>query len=224
MRKGTNMQNPWTYLPTTAPYVLDQDRAAIESFNANAPSMVKIRLELLPEPFLGNVQAPVVFLALNPGYSAEDAAFYAEAEPVCRDNLNHTVKDYPFYLLNPAFTAYSGPKWWRAKLRWLIKDCGLEKVASNMCCIEYFPYHSARFSAGRLSVESQQYSFYLVRQAVQNKALIVIMRAEGLWLRAVPELKDYANRCKLRNAQRSWLSPGNFAEGWYDQIVERIRC
>lgn len=217
------MENPWQYLPRTSPYVLDCDRAAIEGFNAHAPDGDKFCLKLLPEPFLGDVHAPVVLLGLNPGFSKDNAPFYTEHGAVCRDNLVHAVKDYPFYLLNTKYETYSGPTWWRGKLNWLIKDCGLEAVAARVCCIEFFPYHSGRFHAHHLSVESQQYSFHLVRQAIQANALIVMMRAANMWLHTLPELKAYSNRCKLRNVQRSWLSPANFEDGWYTQIVERIR-
>ena len=60
------MNNPWRHLPDIPPFVLDSDRRAIEEFNASASADTHVHLDLLPEPFLGNKDAPVVLLNLNP--------------------------------------------------------------------------------------------------------------------------------------------------------------
>jgi len=215
--------NPWPELSRNTPYVLDGDREKVDIFNISAAPMERIQTELFPEPFVGNINAPVVLLALNPGFSDDDKAYYLKSEAVCRANLRHELEDCPFYPLNKQFKKHSGPQWWRAKLRWFIDRAGEESVANNLYCVECFPYHSKRFGAEKLSVPSQQYSFYLVNQAIERGDLVVIMRGANAWLNAVPALKAYENRCKLQNVQRSWLSPGNFADGWFDKIIERLK-
>src|SRR5215204_4755778 len=67
----TSVANPWLALPSTAPYVLPEDRLKVEAFNAKLPSTSPCRLDVktvIPEPFIGAVtSAPVVVLQLNPG-------------------------------------------------------------------------------------------------------------------------------------------------------------
>ena len=61
---------------------------------------------------------------------------------------------------------------------------------------------------------SQQYSFNLVRQAVQRKAMIVMMRSAKPWGQAVPELGDYTNLFALNSAQNVTISRKNCPEGF----------
>ena len=50
--------------PGRPPFVLPQDEEHIQRFNETATPSHRVRLELLPEPFLGNPRAPVVLLGL----------------------------------------------------------------------------------------------------------------------------------------------------------------
>lgn len=113
------MDNPWTDLPSRAPYILPSDREPIERFNAMAGEGVRIRPELLPEPFLGAPTASVVLLSLNPGFSNDDALAHAREEFVqaCRRNLAHHASDYPFLYLDPRFSDTPGGYWWTIRLR-----------------------------------------------------------------------------------------------------------
>src|SRR5450432_3879599 len=139
------MENPWKHLPLHEPYVLDMDRPIIEAYNAkvNQTDPNYIHTELLPEPFYGNPEAPVMLLSLNPSYAKDvDADFYRQNETACRLNLEHAPQEYPFYLLNRAYKGYAGHDWWYERLGALIIDTDLKRVATNVCCIELFPYHS----------------------------------------------------------------------------------
>lgn len=52
--------------PSEPPYVIPADRPLLEAINASARPEHCIHWELLPEPFLGDPQAPVLLLSLNP--------------------------------------------------------------------------------------------------------------------------------------------------------------
>jgi hypothetical protein len=235
------MQNPWIDLPTTAPYVLESDRAAIDNFN-NDPKTTEqthIFLDMFPLPFLGAKDAPVVLLNLNPGYvldgviredgkkvrDLEIAADQILADTI-RRNLAHEPLDYPFYLLDPKSrkAEAGGNEWWSRKLKYLIAECGQQRLANKVLCVEYFPYHSnrANWFHTSASVSSQQYSFQLVRNAMERNALIVIMRSSRVWLNTIKELENYENKCTLRNPQNVIVSRGNCPD-FYDNIVARIR-
>ena len=218
------MDNPWIRLPQSPPFVLQEDRSAIDRFNARATELHQIHLELIPEPFLGRPDAPIVLLNLNPGFDSEETRFHHSDSyfiEQSRKNLLHSPIRYPFYLLNPELSQSLGHQWWRRKLKAPIAIAGVDKVASRVLCIEYFPYHTKRYKKAAAALHSQGYSFSLARQAIQRNALIVIMRSRALWMDAVPELARYARVFELRNPQNVSVSPRNCPEG-YPRLEEAL--
>jgi len=217
------MQNPWAQLPTRPPYVLDSDRARVEEFNRTALKHHAIDTSLLPEPFLGNPNAKVVILGLNPGWSPQDAQWHAKPEfqRDCRANLLHSGGAYPFYLLNPALTDSPGGMWWRRRLRVLIEAVGLEPIAANLLCVEYFPYHTDRFHSGLPRLPSQEYAAAMVQNAIAREAIIILMRSAKLWTAAIPALADYPDLHRLSNPRCAYLTPRNCPAG-YREIVETM--
>ena len=101
------MQNPWVTLPATPPYVFPDDAEAIGRFNKTADDSYRYHLDILPEPFLGRPDAPVVLLNLNPGYSGDEERFH-HLDDYFREtalaNLAHREQEYPFYFLDRAET------------------------------------------------------------------------------------------------------------------------
>ena len=77
------------------------------------------------------------------------------------------------------------------------------------CPIPAAPYPSRRYGRGLPKLSSQDYSFGLVRQAIERKAVIVLTRGKRRWLRAVPELSRYEGFCELRNPQAGTISRNN---------------
>ena len=219
----TTLANPWLELPTSPPYVLPEDGAAIEAFNRAVDVRHRVDATLLPEPFLGRLDAPVVVLGLNPGWSPGDAAAHADASFArrSRQNLEQAESAFPFHLLDPSLDA-PGHRWWGNKLRRPIEDVGLETVANGVLCVEYFPYHSDQFSGRTPSVPSQEYGFALVRDAIARDAVIVVMRSLARWLAAVPELAGYSRRFGLRSVQNVTISPKNCPDG-YAAVIDALR-
>lgn len=211
------MENPWVKLPDKAPFVLESDKQQILDFNRSAKPIVKVQDHVLPEPYIGNPSAPVILLNLNPGYADEDIEYYQSGFVfrLWQKNLLHEQMEYPFYILHPEFEQdLGGTKWWRTKLREMIEICGVKKVASSICCIEYFPYHSVRYKPLKTILESQEYSFDLVRKAIANQALIVVMRSEKNWLSAVPALEKYDRLYRLNSKQNVAVSRNNCPQGF----------
>lgn len=221
--------NLWRRLPETRPFVLPVDADAIERFNWKAKEHVKVDLNLLPEPFIGRFDAPIVLLNLNPGWSSDDARWHRSPGFSRRlwANLKQERSPYPFYLLNPSqkqdFGEYSpGGKWWHNRLRVLIEHVGsLEAVARGLLCVEFFAYHSKRFGRRIQPIPSQEFSFSLVRSALSRKAIVVILRSRRLWMEAVPELLTYKRQFTLRNPRSTYLTPNN-CDG-FDTIVRRLK-
>jgi hypothetical protein len=223
------MDNPWVNLPTSAPFVLPSDKEQIDRFNGGRPEEDKHRIHLtsIPEAFLGQRDAQLVLLNLNPGYNKANLPFYESGtllSQTARLNLIHASLPYPFWVLNPAFNNYGGHKYWRKRLRRLIGQCSsneasaLHIASQNIFCVEYFPYHSVKY--GRVPfLESQNYGFHLVREAIQRKAVIVIMRAKKRWLSVVPELQDYQPCFDVGNFQNPCISCQNTPDGAWPPIV-----
>jgi len=227
-------QNPWRRLPSRPPYVLEEDRDRIRTFNASAKVEHQIQEALFPEPFLGAPRAPVVLLNLNPGYNADaDPVHHGKAlfAKRSRENLRHTETAHPFYLIDPGLVPIRDrTAWWDKKLRCLLEDERLgnsadsrrRRVANCVLCVEYFPYHSKRFKHQKLQVPSQGYSFWLVRQAIRNKAVILLMRGKKLWVNAIPELTSYPGLHISKSVQNPAISPANFPKG-YSIAVDTIQ-
>lgn len=230
----TLMDNPWPQLPIDAPHVLPSDRCIVEKFNArNADKHFIVQTQLLPEPFIGDPNARVYLLNLNPGYTpGEDDEWHAD--PAYRtaiiDNLSHRPAEFPLYFLDPRLKDAPGSKWWRKYARWLIDDddIGIEKLARNLFCVELFPYHSTKYrpvprvlSPNRL-VPSSAYGFHLVRRAIRTGRPIVATRRFEAWCAQIPKLRGYANLFRLRTTASVWLSPDNI-EG-YDRLVDELRA
>ena|SRR3990172_2650842 len=218
------MNNPWLHLPNRPPYVLREERVQVEWFNRNhnAHEALRVRTDLLPEPFLGARNAPVVLLLLNPGFHPEDPA--AHALPGFRRRVLQCIHgegaEYPLFHLEPALPG-PGPRWWTRTLRRLIDDCGRSTVARRLLCVEFFPYHTSRFGHADLRLASQQYSFSLVRQAIARSAIVILARGKRLWLGAVPELINYRRLAELRSVRSAALSRRNLGR-WYSPVRQAI--
>lgn len=217
------MQNPWESLPKRAPYVLQSDAPALNAFNKVAGPDHQFDTSLLPEPFFGSLDAPVVVLNLNPGRSTDDAKTHARPAfaAMARCSLTHELTPYPFLHLQPNGD-WPGAQWWHQRVRELCDDVGYERVIRNLACIQFSPYHSEKYSTASPRLPSQTYSFHLVRRAIARKAEIVILRSVRLWFGAVPELKDYAHLHRGANPRAPYLSRGNLKHS-YPTIARRLR-
>jgi hypothetical protein len=218
------MEIPWADLPATAPYVLPADRDRILAFN-NRPGRLphhRLQLHVLPEPYIGRVDAPIVLLKLNPRYDRDDARF-AE-DPRCREvwlrNALHQPLDYPFYPLDPFLAWTASARWWRRRLGRLIDRFGERVVAENLLCIESFPYRAAGSWIFKGVLASQQYSFRLAERAMERDALILMANRESAWYRAVPALEGYPRLHTAKVKHGGYVTPGFYPEGLPE--VERI--
>lgn len=215
------MKNPWEKLPHKSPYILPQDNEVLECINKKKNFVFHVR----PEPFLGSVKkAKVILLNLNPGFNDKDPATHARADfaRALRKNLRQKQSKYPFYLLNPEFSDSPGYIWWNGKLRELIDQCGRLLVGQNVACIEFFPYHSRKWRNIRTHIPSQEYGVHLVRQAIKDKKLILLMRAKRQWFNCVPELKTYRRLVRLNSVQNVSASRKNVSNKKFDELVKVI--
>ena len=220
-------RNPWLALPTKPPYVLPDDWKIIEEVNRkNTKKNLSLQTEMLPEPFIGSLDAPLVILLQNPGDGAheEDVALHRQADFHRRVRACHRQEDvpYPHYSVDPKENGPGG-RWWKGQLSELIKDFGHSTVALGVVCLEFVPYHSKNFSHSRLHLPSQDFTLQALQRAIGREATIIIAMGKGReWIKAVPELADYRFAFKTNSWQKAKISPQNcsFASIAYGEKAE----
>ena len=204
--------NPWPSLPGSPPFVLTDDKRAIEAFNQKAKKNAIIQTNMLPEPFVGSLNAPVFVLLENPGAGGgeEDFALHRQPEFQRRVRTCHRQlpSQFPHYFLDPD-TEGPGAQWTRQKLKPLVEAFGARVVSSGVCFLEYFPYHSENYAQGQLNLPSQAFTFDALRAAVVRGATIIITRGRKLWEQSVPELSTHALAFETSSKQNVTISPRN---------------
>ena len=222
------MKNPWIEFVEKlddANLVIKEEQVVIEKFNQNATDTFKVHSEIMPAPFMGNVQtAPIVLLMLNPGYDQEEElkGYYKEYKSFWKNEIQHiqSIPELPLFCLDEQYINYSN--YWGKKLKPLTSITSKEKVAKNICKIQFFPYHSKKFKAISKKIldkegfenylPSQKYNFHLVNEAMRRNAIIIILRSRIMWFKAIPELKEYKNLHFTNSYLNTILSEGNLSE------------
>lgn len=220
------MDNPWLNLPEEAPYIALGDIEALKKQNYKLDGL---RFDAFPEPYGGSLNtAKVVCLVLNPGFEEADVTTnFANSYWVheVRANLEHKT-EHLFLYLSPGLKNTGGYRWWTAKLKPLEKaGVTRDELVQGIMMIQFFPYHSVKYVHNRQYIPSQQYQFYLVREAMRLGKTVIIMRARNIWIEAVPELADYPY-IELNSPQNVSISRANLDNkngiGTFDKVVATL--
>jgi len=266
------MKNPWIELEKVKDgEVAECDKKAIEKIIEDSPK--KLQIKYLPQPYMGDPTRAKIFLLNgnpnapddaknNPGELSQDD-FNRDHRKVINDsydidNPKNKEKDYPLYALNPDFEKYSIYRWWYDHLSCLIEAVGLKTVSEKVFAAEYFPYFSKKFHyfpkkqpyfsknlSGEPILESQEYTFNLVKEAIEAEKIIVIMRAKKKWynsIKGVKGLKDvecledykkkiyidvdgkeYSRVIVLKNPRCVYVFSGNMQPGNFKIILKVLK-
>lgn len=175
--------------------------------------------DLLPVPYLGNLQSAKIFiLLLNPGFSISDyfaeqtsKDFVAElTRTLFQENMN---PNFPFLFLNPAFMWHAGGQYWLNKLKIYIQEAkgsmnishleALAYVSQNVAILELVPYHSNNFKhkslINKLESSRQMKIFidrFLMPKVISNKACVICTRQVKEW-----GLPNHNNIITYQNAE-----------------------
>jgi hypothetical protein len=214
--------NPWGELPCAPPYVLPCDREHVERHNAKCKPEHRYDLNLLPEPFFGRPEAPVVVLMSNPGVGGEDGRVHATPSfaTLARKSLVHQLPPGGSFLHLRSDAPGGGHRYWRARTRVLAaalgEEQGEERLQEGLLALQLAPYHSKRFPTVCDRLPSQEYTLGLLNAAMHRKALILVMRGERHWNALAPLLADYdpALKIKAANPRSTYLTEGNLKEDW----------
>ncbi|RKE04172.1 hypothetical protein [Marinifilum flexuosum] len=218
------MQNPWRNLNTDVTSIHPLDMQAVDEFNSQAKEEYQFCKTLLPDPYIGNLKANVLFLALNPGLSAEDYQTHADEQFrfLYKQNLTQVKSDYPFYYLHPELNC-PGSKWWRSKLRWFLEVIDDKSLSKRICCLQYMPYHSVQFKQPKQKLPTQEYTKEIVKSFIERNTPIVFMRSKTKWIELVPELENYQKAFVLRNPRNPTFSPKNMEEENFNRLINTLK-
>lgn len=182
----------------------------VKSNDFGVPGSTKLHLNIIPEPFLGDIEnAKVYVLMANPGFGPEDY-FAGEANQYFRERLKENLRGkarnhpFPFLYLDPQLSWRGGFTWWERKFRSILdavrkkQGCGyadaLQVLAKCVAALELVPYHSANFDTnlhGRLASSHAAISFLhdtVVPRAKASDAIIIVTRKVAQW--ALPSHKN----------------------------------
>ena len=195
------MENPWLQIIDDfdkGTFILPDDKSVVEDFNKSVSDKYKIHTDIFPAPFMGYVDAPIVLLALNPGFNNNEfeKGYYRRYAHFWKNELQHksSVDNLRLFCLEKEYCESSD--YWLKKLSPLIAISSKEEVANSIFVIQFFPYHSMKYRdfpvrISKQKLKSQLYNFYLVGKAIERGAIIVILRSRKKWINAVPELANY---------------------------------
>ena len=229
-RMGKDIRNPWTDLRTSAPYVLAVDRPYVDAWNhwELEASVRCLRTDLVPVPFDGARDAPVVVLQRNPAWREDTPGFPLQPKDLSLA-IRETICDNPSGRVHTGFLDRfensSAGRWWRPRWRKVQEASGLtyEELGHRVLGLQWYGYFSQKFAALPVTLPSQWYQFDLVRRAVERGAVIVITRGEADWRVAVPALRTYGRVFVTRSWQNASVSPGNLPDGFNEVVAAVMR-
>lgn len=177
-------KNPWCHIDKNHT-IAEGDKDILTKEYCEAKG---IHTELLPEPYTGLKDSPVVCLNLNPGYSEDDDDFVNNPEFVAEVQRTLTHETDHFLWTDAQFrsetgTLHPGCDWWLKRTRALRELLGLESSGQPLRIfdLEYFPYHTETRIYFSRRLHSHAYRNRLLWEAMAQGKLIVIMRGKTEW-------------------------------------------
>lgn len=232
------MKNPWKKIifpsaySSNHNYILPADKLHIRAFNnhLNGNKKYEIRTNLLPVPYSGKLNASILILLLNPGYSKNvDEKFYKDKTAYSSAIAKLSFKDkYPFYLDDHFHKQKGGPSWWYKVFKNLLEEENINQksIQSHFWVMEFFPYHSKSYKLFPFTLSSQNYNFYLLRRFIKDNSkgrIVLIARGEANWFTAVPELKNFDNCFTTKNPRRTSITKKMFGDPAYKKIIKILK-
>ena len=241
-------ENPWKNLPdTNGKYIAKGDEKILHKCNDEIREKGKrnskykssdylFDLEILPEPFWGDIRnAEVFILSGNPGLGKDEKNFN-QNETFKNVTLKNISLEKPKIVwLDQNFKKdivfdgkpHPGFKYWEYRTRVLRKAVGNDNL--NICIIEYFPYHSKKISSvmrdkGK-DLPSCKFVDHYIKEAIKKEKWIVIARCKSDWLDRIEGLRDYKNKSKsvlLTSSQQMYLTPRNLVNK--DELKKYEKC
>jgi len=233
---GEEMNNPWReyFTRSNTAKFHPADEVHCHAFNeAIAPQknshLHKLREDLEPLPYLGNQNAPILVLLANPGAGGSgperNVEFSGKKLELHKKNLLHDqqdTNDYAQKFNSPDDNLLESP-YFKQCTRELVNLTSVEAVATRIFFVNYHAYQSKSWFPIPFTFPTQDYTFFLVDQAVKRNALIIMKRNMLGWFTAVPSLSRHRNIGEFKSSRRISLTERNLEESVFQEVVERLR-
>jgi hypothetical protein len=155
-----------------------------------------------------------MLLTANPGYEKSEETKYYNNKPFVQENIEH-------FNFKQVFHKRNAEDYYSKKLKELITKYGDEKISKNISILEFFPYQSMKFKKTAL-LPSQEFGFEIVRYAINEGKVIVIMRSKKHWYDAVKELEEYKNIVILNSYLNPCITENNCHPGDFQKILNEL--
>jgi hypothetical protein len=165
-----------------------------------------------------------VVVANNPGWHEAEIE-QERTHPQYRETVRKALLLEPgvgFWPLRSELRYTSAADFWIPKLRPLREMVDDRVIHERLTTVQFFPYHSGTDRNPPI-VPSQQFTFALVRQALERGALVIVMRKWDAWRTAVPDLSSYPRLLRNPNPRQLAISPGNLGRDAFAEIVHAVR-
>jgi hypothetical protein len=220
------LQNPWLNMVKETPYILKEDE---KNFYQIQNLKNNVNLNLLPEPYVGDLNAPIYLLTYRGSIHIDDFNWHKDLtfKDLYYKSIEQKQLDKPFIYFDEALSETPAAAWWHSKLYKLIENSSLDKVAKNICSVQFLPYHSSKQPSLTLlrkerTLPSQFYGKYLVEEAIKRDALIVVM--SGPWLEFVPQLRAKKNVTVVLSRNNPVISTNNLENPkLFDKMVALLK-
>ncbi|MBO6032178.1 MAG: hypothetical protein J6Q22_12125 [Prevotella sp.] len=213
--------NPWTLL--TKENIAQCDQSFFDQYGnvAKYENMInsqfpkpKLDFSCLPDPFCGDPKCKVYCLNKNPGEPDKCFVGNASFEKATKENLNlkQTTCFWAENIKNSCGKVHDGVMWLTKRTNELEKILGRHP---DIFFVEYFPYHSTYGFDFPCNLPSYTFTDALIKQAMEDRKMIIIMREKRKWLKRIPYLDSYSNLFCLKSAQGGYLTLKNIVKYSY---------
>jgi hypothetical protein len=243
------MKNPWkelinkvdeNYISSDNKYIIEDDLKVVEKFNnsfksAESKEKYSIHFNIHPSHYTGNVKrAKVILLATNPGFVESEKETLYKLPSFHKEmikNLNFETKTF----INLDKERIEQGKYWKQKTEKLRQDVGNDNIYDKIALIQFFPYHSKKFRKiakkyfenGEQYLKSQKFAFELIKSAINENKILIILRSKKEWLKAIPELKKHKEDgfvFEVSNYRQPYITPKNLkSEKKYKILVKTLK-
>jgi hypothetical protein len=90
-----------------------------------------------------------------------------------------------------------------------------------MILLQYLGYQSLEYHPFPVRLPSQEFAFWLVREAISAEKIVVIGRSRKPWIDAVPELANY-DYIELRSPRSPYLTPANMGTEAFARVAQAL--
>jgi hypothetical protein len=179
------------------------DLACVQDYNQRASSKFRLRTELGPLAYEGDLEnARVALLLSNPGFGEESTL----------ESLNFTRDGWPLSGIHPD-APLGTLKWQRRLLKHLISLVCSQLVSQRVAKLELTPWASVAFDR-KLRLPSRRLVLDAAAELARRGIPLVVLRSEELWLEE-PSVAGSPHRYRVNNWRSASVSPGNLTqEGW----------